>query len=76
MCLQPMTLHSSSISPAASEQAVCKCKRRHFLPGEFLTFSGENMVSKVGTIHILDVGQRLLFLNKSKFNSKCIFHSL
>lgn len=48
-----------------------------FLPGELLTFSsGENVMAEVGTIHILDVGQRLLFLNKSKFNFKCTFHSL
>lgn len=37
-----------------------------FLPGQLSL--RENIMGKGGTIHILDVGQRLLHLNKNKFN--------
>lgn len=65
MCLQPVSLHVC-ISPATSERAVCKHKRRYFLPGQFSL--GKNTVGEGGTIHILDVGPRLLHMNKNKFN--------
>lgn len=65
MCLQPMSLRVC-ISPAASGRAVCKHRRRYFLPGQFSL--GKNIVGEGGTIHILDVVQRLLHLNKNKLN--------
>lgn len=59
----PLSLHVC-ISPAASEQAVCKHNKRHFLPRQFSL--GENIMDEGGAIHILDVGQRLLHLKKRK----------
>lgn len=73
MCPQPMSLHVC-ISPAASEWAVCKHKGRYFLLGQF--FLGEHIMGEGAIIHILDVGRRLLHLNKIKFNFRWTFHSL